>query len=80
MAKLQYTAAPINKTLSTSHGDLVFVDGFTEVSDAAASELVVLFPGLLVKVVTPVEAVNDQITDAVTQAPKAPVAVLSKKK
>ena len=77
MAKLQYTPAPISNTLSTSHGDLVFVDGFTEVADAVAEELVVLFPGMLVKVAVP--KVNDQITDAVTQKP-APAAQVQKKK
>lgn len=82
MAKLQYVPAPISKTLSTSHGDLVFVDGFTEVSDAVADELVVIFPGLLVKVAASPKAVNDQITDSVTQKPApvvAPAQVQKKK-
>ena len=76
MAKIQHVPAAINDILSTSHGDFVFIDGIAEVSDAVADELVVLFPGLLVKIT---KAVNDQITDAVTQKP-APAAQVQKKK
>ncbi len=67
-----------NRAINTSHGLVNVVDGVCDVSNEVAEFLVKNFPAEFVKAA--VAAVNDQITDAVTQAPKAPVAAVSKKK